>query len=508
MPQPTFTDGEILTGPGLEAGFEDEIPKDGSEDAQAIQVTGTMIAGAGTWAGNQVAFHLHHTNAGTNFVPMYLEYSPPADRGASGYTGFSQVVAVGTISQNPDNSGSRFNTEFGSVQLTVQSTSNTASIGHSAIGTHVTKLLPVNATGTAYSMGSTDTLPACWALYGTAVDQSNLPTSKSGPLACQEFDMQVNAIDDKGCRGGYAFNADTKLSVSASGIPATVAQGFYSYGLGDTWIWTAHRTGGNHIMSAHDCRPINGPETTVSATSTGTVVSVANVTPYMMGSNDTGTGLNLVTNGTTAANPIYNVEIGSNTYQVNNATQDGGGLRSGNLYLSSPLASGDGTVGNTVARPFYALIMRTGDRIAFDYNGNVQMYYDSAAVFNAGGIHAKASLQIDQNVLVQGNLTVEGLAVFNGQVDLLTTAPVTCSAGINVTGGLVGFPIFYGNGVSLSTGQQALPNPGVAAPNQKVFIANACKPGETTGSGTGVYAFVNNNRNAWLREGDYTTVTY
>jgi hypothetical protein len=469
-------------------------------DFTMLNTSGFVMASPGYQLGALGQITQTLTNAGTgniSYIPQSISFSPTSDRGANAYTGFSAQVIGGTISQNPDNTGSRFNTEFQSVQLTVQSTSGTGSIGHSAVGTHVSKLLPVQANGTVYHLGTNDTLPACWSLYGTAVDQSNLPTSKSGPLACQEYDMQVNAIDDQGVRGGYAFNADTKTPVSANGIPATVAQGFYSYGLGDAWIWAGHRTGGNHIMAAHDCRPINGPETSVSVASTGTTVAVTNVTPYVIGSNDSGTGLNLA-GGT--PNPIYNVKIGSNTYQVNAASQDGPGLRSGKLTLASPLQGTDGAAGNTVARPFYALIMRTGDRIAFDYNGNVQMFYDSTVFNGGGGVHLEAGLYVDSSIATNGtgSLTVgSGGVTSTGSISAL--GGLTSSTGVNVTGGFLQPSSFSVAG---------LPSAGSAPANAIIWVSNALKPGEASGSGTGVLACRNGAGTAWLRIGDYTAVAH
>jgi hypothetical protein len=467
-------------------------------DWTALQTTGNMMQTPGYQLSGYGQITQTLTNPGPSsaaIVPHEITFSPTADRGVNGYTGFSAQVIAGTISQNPDNSGSRFNTEYVSVQLTTQTTSGTGSIGHSAIGTHVSKLLPVQANGTVYNMGSNDTLPACWSLYGTAVDQSNLPTSKSGPLACQEFDMQVNAIDDQGVRGGYAFNADTKLSLSSNGIPATVAQGFYTFGLNDTWIWTGHRTGGNHIMSAHDCRAVTGPETSVRVASTGTTVAVANVTPYTIGSNDSGTGVTL---GGPGSNPINNVKIGSNTYQVTAATLDGPGQRSGVLTLSSALQGTDGAAGNGVARPFYALIMRTGDRIAFDYDGNVQMFYDSSVFNGGGGIHVKSSLDVDGSIATgAGNGLTVGSGGITSSGAISALGGLTSSTGVNVTGGFLQPSSFTVAG---------LPNASSTPANAIIWVSNALKPGEASGSGSGVLACRNAAGTAWLRIGDYTAL--
>ncbi len=464
----------------------------------ALQTTGNMMQTPGYQLGGYGQISQIVTNPGPSsaaIIPHSIGFSPTADRGVNGYTGFSAQVIAGTISQNPDNSGSRFNTEYVSVQLTTQTTSGTGSVGHSAIGTHVPKLLPEQANGTVYNMGSNDTLPAYWSLYGTAVDQSNLPTSKSGPLACQEFDMQVNAIDDQGVRGGYAFNADTKLSVSANGIPATVAQGFYTFGLNDTWIWAGYRTGGNHIMAAHDCRAVSGPETSVRVASTGKTVSVVNATPYTIGSNDSGTGVTL---GGPGSNPINNVKIGSNTYQVTATTLDGPGQRSGVLTLSSALQGTDGAAGNSVARPFYALIMRTGDRIGFDYDGNVQMFYDSSVFNGGGGIHVKSNLYAD-GALATGSgsgLTVgSGGVTSNGAISAL--GGLSSSAGVNVTGGFLQPSSFT---------FASLPNASATPANAIIWVSNALKPGEASGSGSGVLACRNAAGTAWLRIGDYTAL--
>ncbi|GAN76346.1 hypothetical protein [Acidisphaera rubrifaciens] len=412
-------------------------------------------------------------------APLLITFSPTSDRGVGGYQGFSGQVIVANIFQNPDGTGSNFQSEGLSVQENVYSGANAATIGQVALGTHITRNPAKTAAGVIQS--GVTAYPACWSIYGTAADMTGLPSSQSGPLACQEYDMQVNAIDDAGTRGGYAFNADNKTQVSAGGLPATVAQGFYSTGLNNCWVNTAYRVAGNHIQSALDARAVMDgitSNTTITANATGTLAHVANVVPYTMGSNQFG--------GTvSASNPITNVSIGANTYEITGYTLDGPGQISGTITLSSALQGTDGNAGTAVSRPFYAVMMRTGDRIGFDYGGNIQLFYDGTV----GGVRLTttflATAVSTSSAAVEGPLTVTGGA--------------TVQNGISMSGGFLEPPSYTFATMPAASGAPA---------NALIWVSDALKPGEASGAGSGVPACRNAAGTAWLRVGDYTMLAH
>ena len=459
----------------LQAATMEYVGNTASAAAAAAFANALPLAG-GTLAGPVTLGPI--TNPGSSaaaITPLLITFSPTSDRGVGGYQGFSGQVIVTNIFQNPDGTPSNFVSEGLSVQQNVYTSANPASEGQVALGTHVSRLPAKTAAGVIQS--GVTAYPACWSIYGTAVDETGLPSSVSGPLACQEYDMQVNAIDDAGARGGYAFNADNKVQVSAGGLPATIAQGFYSTGLNNAWINTAFRAAGNHIQSALDARAVMDgitSNTTITANATGTLAHVANVVPYTMGSNQFGGGV-------TPSNPVTNVTIGANTYEVTGYTLDGPGSTAGTLTLGSALQGTDGAAGTAVSRPFYAVMMRTGDRIGFDYGGNIQLFYDGTI----GGVRLTslfaASSISTSSAAVEGALTVTGGA--------------TVQDGIAMSGGFLQPPSYVFT---------ALPTPGTAPANAVIWCSNALKPGEAAGAGTGVLACRDGAGTGWVRVGDYT----
>jgi hypothetical protein len=168
------------------------------------------------------------------------------------------------------------------------------------------------------------------------------------------------------------------------------------------------------------------------------------------------------------------------------------------LTLSSALQGTDGAAGSGVARPFYALIMRTGDRIAFDYDGNVQMFYDSTVLSGGGGIHLKSGVYVDGSIATGGG---GGITVGSGGVTsygaISVLGGLTSSTGVNVTGGFLQPSSFT---------VASLPNASATPANAIIWVSNALKPGEASGSGSGVLACRNAAGTAWLRIGDYTAL--
>lgn len=451
-----------------------------STAAAAAAFANALPLAGGTLVGAVVFGPFTNPGPSTNATtPLVITFSPTSDRGVGGYQGFSGQVIVTNLYQNPDGTGCNFESESLSVQANVSSSANAASVGQVAMGTHIVRKAAQTAAGVIQA--GVTAYPACWSIYGTAVDETGLPSSVSGPLACQEYDMQINAIDDAGSRGGYAFNADNKVATASGGLPATVAQGFYSTGLNDCWVNTAYRVAGNHIQSALDARAVMDgitSNTTITANATGTLAHVANVVPYTMGSNQFGGGVS-------TSNPITNVTIGANTYKITGYTLDGPGSTAGTITLSSALQGTDGNAGTAVSRPFYAVMMRTGDRIGFDYGGNIQLFYDATV----SGVRLTATF-------VAPSISVSSAAV---EGPLTVTGGATVQNGIAMSGGFLQPP---------SYAYASLPSAGIAPANALIWVSDALKPGEAPGAGTGVLACRNGAGTAWLRVGDYTALAH
>jgi hypothetical protein len=126
------------------------------------------------------------------------------------------------------------------------------------------------------------------------------------------------------------------------------------------------------------------------------------------------------------------------------------------------------------------------------------MFYDSTVFNGGGGVHLKASLYVDSSIATNGT---GGITAGSGGVTSTGTISalggLTSSTGVNVTGGFLQPSSFTVAG---------LPSAGSAPANAIIWVSNALKPGEASGSGSGVLACRNSAGTAWLRIGDYTAV--
>ena len=156
--------------------------------------------------------------------------------------------------------------------------------------------------------------------------------------------------------------------------------------------------------------------------------------------------------------------------------------------------------------------MATGQQIAFDYAGDINLFYDTSA----SATHLTSALLVDGQVNASGGIvaataTVNGAATFNG--GLQVNGSVSSSGGFTgtnlaLTGSLLAYGTGQFNGMLTASGGMtvggaylALPSYTVAtlptAPNGALaYASNGRKPGEAAGAGTGVLVWVSTYR--WL----------
>jgi hypothetical protein len=289
---------------------------------------------------------------------------------------------------------------------------------------------------------------------------------------------------------------------------------------------------GNYSIAVIDTRNAfsNGtagapPEIITALTSPATSVHVSNVLPF--------TSAGVYGNPVSATNTSQ-IKIGLDIYTQVGFSFDGAGLQSGTVILSTTVSIADGTVGSTLTNCSRTIWLASGQQIAFDYGGAINIFFDTninalhhtsaisadggllldhnsstmlfwdaAAFSSSGGGHLQGNLLVSGALYALNGLTVGGSSYLTGSVSIANAATflstsifqgaAVMSGGLTVSAGQViakgGMSVT--GGLSVGTGTIGLPTYAVAnlpqaAIGSLAYATNGRKTGEAAGVGTGV----------------------
>ena len=390
-----------------------------------------------------------------------------------------------------------------------------------------------------------------WALWLPTADMTNLPSSIANSLTANESDLMANNVDDANMRFGLQLDLNEAVPLTSGGYPLEWAYGIFTTTSSTSQFkWMANLQG-NYSIAVIDTRNAfsNGtasgpPKITTALTSPATSVHVSNVLPFTSAGVY---GLPVSTSNTSS------IKIGSGIYTQNGYGFDGPGKLSGTLNLSATVSTADGTSGSLVTNSSRTIWLATGQQIAFDYNGLVSVFFDTAldalhvtstivadggllldhksgtlfywdalAFGSSGGGHLAGNLLVNGTLYTPSNLTVGGTSYLGGPITAANTATfsntsaflgaVSMTAGLTVSAGALvakGGASISG-GLSVGGGAIGLPTYTVAtlpsaAAGALAYATNGRKIGEGVGGGTGVLV-VGGSGGQWVSVTSGTTV--
>ena len=215
------------------------------------------------------------------------------------------------------------------------------------------------------------------------------------------------------------------------------------------------------------------------------------------------------------------------------------------ITVSTPVSVADGASGNLVTNTSRTFWLATGQQIAFDYGGTINVFFDAAInalhvtssfaadggliidhvsgtslVWDSTALGTSGGAQLQGNLLVTGtiytwsNLTVGGSTYLAGVVNLGGPVSVgstsTFQGAVSMSGGLTvsaGTLVAKGGAsitgsLSVGGGTLGLPTYTVAtlpatAAGALAYASNGRKTGEAAGAGSGVLA-VGNGSGQWI----------
>jgi hypothetical protein len=371
-----------------------------------------------------------------------------------------------------------------------------------------------------------------WALWLPTVDNTNLPSSISNSLTGNETDLMANNIDDLNKRLGLQLDVSEAIPLASGGYPLE-----WGYGILTTtsatsqFKWMASFQG-NYSIAVIDTRNAfqNGtagtpPKIATALAGPSTTVHVSNVLPF--------SSAGVYGQPVSTTNPAQ-IKIGQGVYTQTGFSWDGPGVQSGTLTLSTAVSVADGAAGNPLVNSSRTIWLATGQQIAFDYGGAVNVFFDTAvnalhatsaviadggllldhnsgtslfwdatAFGSGGGGHLQGNLMVAGTLYTPNDLTVGGSSYFAGPVTAVNTATfagtsvfqgaVSMGAGLTVTSGAVlaksGMSVT--GGLSVGSGTIGLPTYAVASLPQPTagslaYAVNGRKTGEAAGAGSGV----------------------
>lgn len=330
-----------------------------------------------------------------------------------------------------------------------------------------------------------------WAYYGAVNDHTGSPSSLSGAMTFAEADLSANGADDARARFGFVGNFQAGKSIANGGLPAGLAYMFLTDTVdNDSIIYSSFYGAGAYASAVFDSRFAAAGRAGVTGTLVATAevgaksVVVSDVRPFLCGGDATNSPLS-------PRNTIENVLIGAHRYTVENVTVTAG-ERGGTLTLTSGLiAASDGVTGAAYGRVPAALWMQTGQEVVFDARSAYRLGFSTAdngmRLTGSGGLHMDGPVTAPSGSI--GNFTAVNA--------LSSLGPSKFHDGITMGGGL-----FEPTSVTFA----ALPRPGSGPANGLIWCCDALKPGEASGTGTGVLACPNKAKTGWLRVGDYTAL--
>ncbi len=376
-----------------------------------------------------------------------------------------------------------------------------------------------------------------WALWLPTVDKTNLPSSVANSITANESDLQANNVDDANARFGLQLVVNEAIPLASGGYPLEWAYGILTTTSGTgQFKWMANLQG-NYSIAVIDTRNAfpNGtalayPTITTSLTSPSTTVHVSNAMPF--------TSAGVYGHPVSSTN-TSSIKIGAGTYTQVGCSLDGPGLTSGTLTLAAAVSVANGVSGNVVTNTSRTIWMATGQQIAFDYGGTINVFYDtsvgslhvtsqlmadggflldhgsgtslywdSSAFSSAGGGHLQGNLMVTGTLYTPNSLTVGGYSTLAGPVTFANSATFnnlsTFQNGVTMNGGLsvASGTLSAKNGLSVSGGNLTIPiftiaTLPTAASGTLAYVSNGRKVGEASGSGTGVLA-VGSSAGQWI----------
>ena len=390
-----------------------------------------------------------------------------------------------------------------------------------------------------------------WALWLPTADLTNLPSSIANSLTANESDLMANNVDDANKRFGLQLDLNEAVPLASGGYPLEWAYGiFTTTSATSQFKWMANLQG-NYSIAVIDTRNAfpNGtasgpPKIATALTSPAMSVHVSNVLPFTSAGVY---GLPVSSSNTSS------IKIGSGTYTLIGYGFDGPGKQSGTLNLSTTVSIIDGALGSLATNFSRTIWLATGQQIAFDYNGVVNvffdtsinalhvtntisadggllldhnsgttLYWDASAFGSSGGGHLSGNLLINGTLYTPSNLTVGGTSYLAGPITAANTATfssttafqgaVSMTAGLTVSAGPLvakGGASITG-GLSVGGGAVGLPTYTVAtlpsaAAGVLAYATNGRKTGEGVGTGTGALV-VGGSGGQWISVMSGTTV--
>jgi hypothetical protein len=358
---------------------------------------------------------------------------------------------------------------------------------HVAIAGTATKSAPSGG----YPAGRTGA--EVWALWLPLTDATSTSSDVGGPVTGIEMDLSANNLDPVNRRFGYQMVLGDTTATSAGGVPCEWAYGLYYTSAADSYYKFQISAGGNYSVAVLDTRNAFGGKSQIKTAlaSPGPTIAVDPVLPF------TSAG---VYGLPVSSSNTAQIKVGSSVYTQVGYTLDGAGKTSGTLTFSTAVTVADGAAGSAVIGASRTIWMGTGQQIAFDYGGAVNLFYDTSI----GSMHLSAPLQVDgqlnaaggisgtsigmaNNILALGNITAgnatSGNAVVlkgaaSGGAVSLTAAGKDTNIGVTVTS--------VGTGVvTLSGSSVAIPNGALTISNGNIFSA-----GGYTGTNVAVTDYV------------------
>ena len=402
---------------------------------------------------------------------------------------------------------------------------------------------PIAAQHVSMQSASTRTLPPggvpagrqmaqIWALRLPTIDKTNLPSSIANSLTGNETDLNANNVDDANGRFGLQLCLSEAIPLASGGYPLEWAVGINTSTSATSQFKWMLNLQGNYSIAVIDTRNAfpNGtagapPEIITALTSPATSVHVSNVLPF--------TSAGVYGNPVSATNTSQ-IKIGLDIYTQVGFSFDGAGLQSGTVILSTTVSIADGTVGSTLTNCSRTIWLASGQQIAFDYGGAINIFFDTninalhhtsaisadggllldhnsstmlfwdaAAFGSSGGGHLQGNLLVSGALYALNGLTVGGSSYLSGSVSIANAATflstsifqgaAVMSGGLTVSAGQViakgGMSVT--GGLSVGAGTIGLPTYAVASLPQAAigslaYATNGRKTGEAAGVGTGV----------------------
>jgi hypothetical protein len=370
-----------------------------------------------------------------------------------------------------------------------------------------------------------------WALWLPTVDKTNLPSSIANAITGNETDMSANNVDDVNGRFGLQLDLSEAVPLASGGYPLEWAYGILTTTSATSQFkWMANLQG-NYSVAVIDTRNAfpNGSAGTpakiaTALTSPNTCVHVGNVLPF------TSAGVYGLPVSTTNTAQI---KVGANTYTQTNFSFDGPGLQSGTVTLSAAVSVADGAAGNFLVNSSRTIWLATGQQIAFDYAGAVNVFFDSSinalhitdaisadggllldhnsgtnlfwdtTAFGSGGGHFQGNLMVAGTLYTPNGLTVGGTSYLAGPINAVNTATfsgastfqgaVSMSAGLTVSSGALVAKggVSVAGGLTVGSGTIGLPTYTVATlpaatAGALAYASNGRTTSQGAGAGTGV----------------------